>query len=482
MGRRVFISHAANDPAWTEAQIEAVAQAILQAGIGVDLDLWRQRDAKRHLSLSEWQEWMDAVIDGASHILCMVSPHYLTLWGRRPDTPGGLGVAFESIRLVHGLYLLKQRNHGRILTLRPDDSGFDCIPSHLALDCPNYRWTADHAMLISHLAEAPIPAHTASPHPTPVATTTAPGTAATTTPTPAPATPAPLPANPSPAQPKLKDIPTTERRPAWASASGEDSYGRWADLTVNGVTQRMRWIPPTGPQGFWMGSPQAERDAIQDEDIRKWANESEHVPRRVVVAEGFWLADTPCTQALWEAVADVNPSHFATGTDAAERPVEQVSWDEVIEQFINRFAATPEWGAEGCVCLPSEVQWEYACRAGTRTAYWWGDGVDADKANFNVTGQRGWGGKEGTTPVKRYAPNPWGLYDMHGNVWEWCLDAWRERLDAPEARPDESVRVVRGGSWLNLPVHARAACRGWWLRVNASRLLGFRFALRSSSQ
>ncbi len=462
MERQVFVSHAKDDPEWTPDKVEAVASAIQQAGIGVSLDHWHQRDAKRHLSLSEWRDWMDAAIRGSTHILCLTSPHYLRLWERRPEDAGGLGVAFESIRLIHGLYLLKQRSHGRILTLRTEDSDYDCIPPDLALDCPAYRWVADRDMLMSHVGEAEIPVYVASP-----------SVAMAPVPPVVPAA-APPPAIRPPAQAMPPPMLAVQPRPSWASDNGEDTYGRWADLTVNGATQRMRWIPPTGPGGFWMGSPLAERAAIKDKDVREWANKYEHAPRREIVDQGFWLADTPCTQAFWRAVADVDPSHFGAGPEALQRPVENVSWDAVMDQFIARFAARPEWGTGKGLCLPTEVEWEYAARAGAPTAYWWGDAWDAAHGNANKE-------FEFTTSVKRYKPNPWGLYDVHGNVWEWCADVWRDRRDAPEARPDETLRVVRGGSWLDHPGIARAASRSRWPRGHANRLRGFRFALRSPS-
>jgi formylglycine-generating enzyme required for sulfatase activity len=222
----------------------------------------------------------------------------------------------------------------------------------------------------------------------------------------------------------------------------------------------MRWIPPTGPEGFDMGDEIFGRS-------------------REIVPAGFWLADTPCTQAFWQAVTGENPSHFKHGAEAPQRPVERVSWDDVMEQFIPRLAARQAWGVGEGPYLPTEVEWEYGARAGTTTAYWWGDVWDASRGNADVTGTRKFEDKEGTTPVKRYRPNPWGLYDVHGNVWEWCADLWRARRDAPEARPGEEQRVVRGGSWFNHPVDAHAAYRLRWLRRNANLILGFRFALRS---
>ncbi|HMW24446.1 MAG TPA: formylglycine-generating enzyme family protein, partial [Burkholderiaceae bacterium] len=270
--------------------------------------------------------------------------------------------------------------------------------------------------------------------------------------------------------------------PTWASAWGSDRYGLWADLTVGGAVQKMRWIEPSGPAGFLMDSTQAERDAITKETARNWANGHEREPTRVVLKHGFWFADTPCTQSLWLQVSEGqgNPSMFQQGDEAGLRPVEKVSWSDVqgwFEQLARRVPATA-----GLATLPNELQWEYACRAGTTTAYWWGDEFDDTKANVNAKGDRDFDGSKGaTTPVKRYPPNPWGLHDLHGNVWEWCDDVWRERLGEGGAA-DPSVRAVRGGSWLDPPGLARSASRGGWPRGYRGRSLGFRFALRSPGQ
>jgi len=545
--RQVFISHAADDPDWPPEAIDAVASVIRNAGVVVRLDLWHQQAVKRYLSLSEWRGWMDDAIRDASYILCLVSPRYRQLWQRRPEDPGGVGVAFEAIRLIHGLYLDKQRSHGHLLTLRPEEQSHDCIPRDLMLDCAAYVWTGDRAMLLSHLVDGEIPSSTllsdglildglhypdrTDTHASaseefssslaieldalagvvkdatdiyvremsvafeasgvmipgvtlpPIEVEHEVAAAAVTR---------PMAESPSAVPPyvnreggamwhgdEAERAPLSDFPPPWASAWGDDVYGLWADLTVNGVTQRMRWIEPSGPEGFWMGSTKEERAEIKNVSVRDWANKHEHEPKRVPIKPGFWLADTPCTQAFWEAVTGKNPSHFSKGRDAPERPVENVSWTDVDEQFVKRFAQTPEWGTGDRLCLPSEEQWEHAARAGTRSAYWWGDDWDAARGNADVTGERGWEDKEGTTPVHRYAPNPWGLYDVHGNVWEWCSDPWRERRDAPEARPDDERRVVRGGSWFSHPGYARAAYRFRWLRGFAVRSQGFRFALRS---
>lgn len=266
--------------------------------------------------------------------------------------------------------------------------------------------------------------------------------------------------------------------PPWASAWGDDPYGLWADLTVNGVIQRMRWIEPSGKPGFLMGSSNKERDTIARYEIRGWASLHEPKPMHVIVSEGFWLADTPCTQAFWQAVTGKNPSHFKKGSKVSECPVESVSWRDVMHEFISCFVRTPEWGTGNQLCLPSERQWEYAARAGASTAYWWGDVWDDEMGNVNTIGERVWYERQGTTYVKSYPPNPWGLYDVHGNVWEWCSSAWQSRQKGA-ARPNQYGRVARGGSWFSLPDYSRAAFRDWWPLQFADRHLGFRFALKS---
>jgi formylglycine-generating enzyme required for sulfatase activity len=263
--------------------------------------------------------------------------------------------------------------------------------------------------------------------------------------------------------------------PRWASAWGDDQFGLWADLTIGESTQRMRWIEPTGPAGFWMGSPKAERAALAGNDLREHADRTEHEPQRVVVAEGFWLADTPCTQAFWAAVmAGDRPSLFKDQEDSLRRPVEQVSWDDV-QGFLAELALKCPPLA-GWPSLPTEVQWEYAARAGSCTAYPWGDDPDDGRANWND--QHG-----GTTPVGRFPANSFGLFDMHGNVWEWCEDPWRARLDEPDRRGpgSPSRRAVRGGAWIYLPGFARSAYRFDGPLDRRYQGQGFRLALRSSS-
>lgn len=248
------------------------------------------------------------------------------------------------------------------------------------------------------------------------------------------------------------------RRASWQHALGCDRYGVFCEVQVKAIRLRLRYIPPAT---YLQGSPEG-------------IGRNDESPRHpVTLSHGLWLAETPCTQALWQAVMGNNPSDFKQGQDAQRRPVEKVSWDYVCT-FLKMLQRLLPPSCQAV--LPTESQWEYACRAGTQTQFWWGDEPDDARANWKQQ-------HSGTTPVDRYPPNPWGLYDMHGNVWEWCADGQREYADEPSLDPEGpgagDARMVRGGSWVNQPGLARAAYRYWWPRRHASQNRGFRFALRS---
>lgn len=264
----------------------------------------------------------------------------------------------------------------------------------------------------------------------------------------------------------------------------EDEYGTFATITVGGVTQRLRWIPPGS---FMMGSPPSEAARFE-------AYEGQH---EVHIAGGFWLGETPVTQALWEAVMGENPSRFVD----PERPVEQVSWD-ACQHFC--------WALHvpGMVArLPAEAEWEYACRAGTTTATWAGDleilGANHAPALDAIAWYGGNSGHQldlrdghdseawpdpqyphsraGTRKVGLKRPNPWGLHDMLGNVWEWCQDAWSEShghtaAEAPVGFPSE--RVTRGGAWCDRARFIRAACRCVYAANDELGFLGLRLVLQ----
>ena len=256
--------------------------------------------------------------------------------------------------------------------------------------------------------------------------------------------------------------------------AGIDHFGVLLNMTVMtrnapaptrilefGPCQTFRYIPPGT---FQMGSPPNEFGRSDDEGPR----------HPVTLTQGYWLADTPCTQALWRAVMDgANPSRFMDAPDAANRPVENVSWDDV-QTFLQTLQALLPAGCQAA--LPTEAEWEHAARAGTHTAYWWGNAADADRANMGEAA-------DATAPAKAHSANPWGLHDVHGNVWEWCADSPRSYWDSPEVDPSGGVfgdnGVLRGGAWGRPASYSRSASRAFSLRGLVWTSTGFRLALRS---
>ena len=261
--------------------------------------------------------------------------------------------------------------------------------------------------------------------------------------------------------------------PLWAEAWGDDRYGLWAELLVKGVTQRLRWV---APGSFLMGSPPGEKFRQGDEGPQ----------HTVTFTEDLWLADTACTQALWQVVMDNNPSYV---TDDLNKPVEQLSWDDMHEFF----AAMQEpdlLPADIEALLPTEAQWEYSCRAGELGAYSFGENVDQSQVNFGSgdNWERRFKSKQTTVPVKALPANRWGLYQMHGNIWEWCADAMRDYTPGavfdPSGATGTEVKsfAVRGGCWNGDARYTRSARRNQIERGRRRSFLGFRFALRSKTQ
>jgi formylglycine-generating enzyme required for sulfatase activity len=189
----------------------------------------------------------------------------------------------------------------------------------------------------------------------------------------------------------------------------------------------------------------------------------------VTLTRGFFLGRYPVTQAQWEAVMGSTPSQFP----GADRPVEQVSWNDC-QAFIERLNAA----RQGTFRLPTEAEWEYACRAGSPGRFCFGD----DDALLEDYGWYAANSGGQTRPVGQKRPNPWGLHDMHGNVWEWCQDWYDEYREGPAIDPQGarsgliSARVFRGGCWRGGPDFAASAHRGGRGAIYRAGILGLRLA------
>jgi formylglycine-generating enzyme required for sulfatase activity len=242
----------------------------------------------------------------------------------------------------------------------------------------------------------------------------------------------------------------------------------------NGVVLEMVAIPGGN---FLMGSPESEPERVS------WES-----PQHTVTIQPFFMGKFPVTQSQWKAVSDfpkVNidlnpePSNFK----GANRPVEQVSWDDAIE-----FCARLSKKTEKTYRLPSEAEWEYACRAGTTTPFYFGETITTDLANYD--GNYAYGSapkgeyRKQTTDVGKFPANRFGLFDMHGNIWEWCQDEWHENYNgAPKNGSawlidnDNQNRLLRGGSWSRSPRYCRSALHYCVARGRRNFYVGFRVVL-----
>ena len=248
--------------------------------------------------------------------------------------------------------------------------------------------------------------------------------------------------------------------PSWAKRHGVDEYGYWCEFQIQGCVQRLRFIIPGS---CWLGSPLMEEGRAQAEELH-----------RENLTHGFWLADTPCTRELWERVVFRGPKMFRRSDEGAQLPTDRVSWREAMQEFLPALnAQLPDLHAS----LPTNAQWEYACRAGRLGPY----SLSAPASGSSVRCQESlllrqsyW--QSGPLPVKALAPNRWGLYQMHGNVWEWCLDGY-EHFSREETVDSVRIRggghVARGGSYVDSLSACRAASRSPVFR-EPENAVGFR--------
>ncbi|NEP42614.1 MAG: formylglycine-generating enzyme family protein [Okeania sp. SIO2H7] len=230
----------------------------------------------------------------------------------------------------------------------------------------------------------------------------------------------------------------------------------------NGIKLEMVYIPGGS---FIMGSPENE--------LHRYDAES---PQHQVILKPFYMSKYPITQNQYLAIMGKNPSDFK----GENCPVERVTWHNA-KEFCQKLSEK----TGRIYRLPSESQWEYACRAGTTTPFYFGETITSELANYN--GNYAYGKapqskyRQKTTDVGIFPANAFGLYDMHGNVWEWCLDIWHNNYNgAPtdgntwESPGNSNKRVLRGGCWCNLTRSCRSACRHSFYSYERNSRAGFR--------
>jgi formylglycine-generating enzyme required for sulfatase activity len=301
----------------------------------------------------------------------------------------------------------------------------------------------------------------------------------------------------------------------WTSSFAGQEAGELRVMEINGVSYRFRWQPPGT---FAMGASESEQEyllrvrqertntsfdkrikqgmELTDPDRatalergREWIV-AEGRRHDVTLTQGFWMLETEVTQPMWESIMGNNPSKF----QGANLPVESVSWNDC-QRFLTKLNKLGIAPVGSRFALPTEAQWEYACRAGTATPFFWGDSLNGDRANCNGRDPYGTDAKgkfiKKTVPVGSYVANPWGLLDMHGNVAEWCQDRCTVPSHVympPSDYPTDAVtdprgpnagcdRIARGGSWQDSAEFCRSAYRGSCWGPSRLNFIGFRFAL-----
>jgi formylglycine-generating enzyme required for sulfatase activity len=235
---------------------------------------------------------------------------------------------------------------------------------------------------------------------------------------------------------------------------------------TNSLGMKFVWIPPGT---FMMGTPKGENE---QESFGRF-DETQH---KVTLTKGFYMGVHLVTQEQWQEVMGNNPSHFKGEKNL---PVDQVSWHDC-QEFIKKLREKDK--AKKAYRLPTEAEWEYACRAGTTTPFHFGETISTEQANYNGKAVYGTG-KQGvfrqkTTPVGSFPANAWGLHDMHGNVWQSCQDCFgnypKNDVTDPQGPEKGVCRVLRGGSYSSPPSSCRSASRFRTIPVGRLNYYGFR--------
>jgi formylglycine-generating enzyme required for sulfatase activity len=467
--QQLFISYSRADREWVD-RLKAMLGPLLRGG---DLYLW---DDSQIEPGARWQEEIARALSSAKVALLLVSPDFLNSdFIDQEELPPLLQAAEEE-----GLVLLWVKLRPCLVQRTPIHAYQAALDPVRPLSTMPV-WEQEVALeKVAQRIEAafqgtrePKPRSQAAPAPTPTQTpaqapTPAPAPTPTQTPAQAP-TPAPAPAPGTAAPPGL----------ARQRLAGSDTAWGLVEELAPGVELQLVEI---AAGRFSMGSPPGEEGrTVYENAAEEWKCLAgvagvDVEAQRLVSVPRFWLGRFPITQAQWQVVAgwpqlerelDPDPAQFK----GVDRPVEGVSWHDA-QEFCRRLSKRT--GRH--YSLPSEALWEYACRAGSTTPFHFGPTISSKLANFHGNYTYASGPKsdyrEHTTPVGCFPANALGLHDMHGNVWEWCLDRWhpsprqgpsdgRPWLEPAEELPPvgRELRLLRGGSWFGEPHFCRSACR-----------------------
>jgi formylglycine-generating enzyme required for sulfatase activity len=514
--RHVFVSYSHADRAWVE-RLKRMMAPLLRGG-GQELRLW---DDSRIAPGMRWREEIETALAAAKVALLLVSDDFLASEFVMGEEVPALLAAAEA----EGVTVLW-------VSLSPSFVEETEIHHYQAVLPPHRHLAAMPEVEVKEALKAIGQAIRKALREPPVAVRQGPAAAAATpavvaaAPEAAPVVSSPESRAPRGERPLVRESLPTEPHDletARVRRQGESWRVERQPLRVErallpldeGISLPLVWIPAGE---FVMGSPLEEAERSENEG-----------PQHRVRLEGFWLGQTPVTQAQWRAVARLvpplgqrwerplpaTPSRFRPGAEDAplygqfsllpgerstdQRPVERVSWHDAMEFCRRVDTLLPAGGGLRCT-LPSEAQWEYACRAGTATTFHFGATITPELANYDGNHAYGNGPKgeyrKQTTAVGMFPANDWGLLDMHGNVWEWCLDhlhetydeapfdgrAWVDALEATTTATKQHSndmarderRLLRGGSWFNDPQSCRSAYRNRNLPDFADDDRGFR--------
>ena len=263
-------------------------------------------------------------------------------------------------------------------------------------------------------------------------------------------------------------------------ARSEGSARQKTELLDNEIKLEMVYIPGGT---FRMGSPKSEKESRDSERPQHDVTVPSFFMGKYLVTQGQWKAIASRTELKVELDLKLDPSRFKEpykGIDRWQRPVEKVNWYEAVE-FCKRLSKLTGRKYR----LPSEAEWEYACRAGTTTPFYFGETITGELANYNASYTYAKEAKgeyrRATTPVGQFPPSAFGLYDMQGNLWEWCADEWHGNYNGAPTNGsvwldgDKKRSPLRGGSWVDYPNYCRSAFRSYCVRRGVHvNIIGFR--------